>query len=466
MIAPASNAGVVALKPTVGLVSSDGVLPVAKSQDAPGPIARTVYDAALGLGGLTGSNYTAGLVPTALAGKRVAVINSTTAPYPAAVTAITTAGATTAVKTVGTPSPNPASIVTTEFKRDLNAYFAGVSGGAGSLTGIINYNAANAVEGLKYQQRDLISTNAVDLSNPATAATYEANKTSGKASNAALIDTILDNGTPADTADDFGVVMVPAGNALIGIADRAGYPVLTVPAGYGTGRNPVGVTFVGTAGSEAAVLAAGYAYEQASNVRLAPSFTNPSMFRCVPGSTFFSPHHCHPGDLQSDTAFGPLDTPVAGDVGGIVPATLSLVLGTPAAFGAFTPGVTQELHGVDHGDRDLHRGRRHAERGRPRCDEPGQADQRLVRTGHAAEGEGQRGRVLDGRSGRRGAAGLHRAGLERRGDGDVPAGHRRHRPAAYGRVLEDAHVHVVDDDAVVLRAPAVPHGRRSISPFS
>ena len=119
--------------------------------------------------------------------------------------------------------------------------------------------------------------------------------------------------------------MVPAGNALIGIADRAGYPVLTVPAGYGTGRNPVGVTFVGTAGSEAAVLAAGYAYEQASNVRLAPSFTNPSMFRCVPGSTFFSPHHCHPGDLQSDTAFGPLDTPVAGDVGGIVPATLSLV---------------------------------------------------------------------------------------------------------------------------------------------
>ena len=199
MIAPASNAGVVALKPTVGLVSSDGVLPVAKSQDAPGPIARTVYDAALGLGGLTGSNYTAGLVPTALAGKRVAVINSTTAPYPAAVTAITTAGATTAVKTVGTPSPNPASIVTTEFKRDLNAYFAGVSGGAGSLTGIINYNAANAVEGLKYQQRDLISNNAVDLSNPVTAATYEANKTSGKASNAALIDTILDNGTPADT---------------------------------------------------------------------------------------------------------------------------------------------------------------------------------------------------------------------------------------------------------------------------
>ena len=93
--------------------------------------------------------------------------------------------------------------------------------------------------------------------------------------------------------------MVPSGNALVGIADRAGYPVLTVPAGYGTGgagRNPIGVTFVGKAGGEAELLNAGYAFEQATNVRLAPSCTNPSMFRCVPGSTFFSPHHCHPGD--------------------------------------------------------------------------------------------------------------------------------------------------------------------------
>ena len=93
--------------------------------------------------------------------------------------------------------------------------------------------------------------------------------------------------------------MVPSGNALVGIADRAGYPVLTVPAGYGTGgagRNPIGVTFVGAAFSEAKLLAAGYAFEQATNVRLAPSFTNPSMWRCVPGSTFFTGELCHPGD--------------------------------------------------------------------------------------------------------------------------------------------------------------------------
>jgi hypothetical protein len=80
---------------------------------------------------------------------------------------------------------------------------------------------------------------------------------------------------------------------------------LTVPAGYGTGsagRNPIGVTFVGGAFTEDELLAAGYAYEQATNVRLAPSWTNPSMWCCVPGSRFFfSAHHCHPGDLQSDS---------------------------------------------------------------------------------------------------------------------------------------------------------------------
>jgi amidase len=325
MIAPAGVAGVVALKPTVGLVSRTGVLPVAKSQDSPGPITRTVYDAAAGLEAMAGPDpdddatsgaqpspdYLSGLSPTALSGKRVAVISSTTGPYQAALTAIQTLGATTAITSVGTPSPDPTSIVMSEFKRDLNAYLSSVRGrGAKSLQDIIDYNDANPVEGLKYQQGQLIGAQAVDLSDPATAATYESDKASGKASNQALIDTILNNGTPDDTSDDSDVVVVPSGNSLVGIADRAGYPVLTVPAGYGTGsagRNPIGVTFVGGAFSEDKLLAAGYAYEQATNVRLAPSWTNPSMWRCVPGSTFYSPHHCHPGDLESEYAAGITD---------------------------------------------------------------------------------------------------------------------------------------------------------------
>jgi amidase len=359
MIAPAGVAGVVALKPTVGRVSRSGILPVAKSQDSPGPITRTVYDAATQLQAIAGSDpgdpatagapavpdYVSGLTPTALSGKRIAVISSTTAPYPTVLTALTALGATTVVKTVGTPSPDPPSIVASEFKRDVNAYLGGVPGsGAKTLAQIIDYNAANPVEGLKYQQGELASAQAIDLGDPSTGTTYETNRSTGKTSNQALIDGILTNGTPLDSTDDFDAVVVPSGNALVGIADRAGYPVLTVPAGFGTGgagRNPIGVTFVGTAFSEAKLLAGAYAYEQASNVRLAPSFTNPSMWRCVPYSTFFSPHHCHPGDVESPTAAGPTEYPVAASVGGTVPPTLELKLGSASAsLGTFVPGVS------------------------------------------------------------------------------------------------------------------------------
>src|SRR4051794_14159737 len=328
LISPAGVAGVVGLKPTVGLVSSDGVLPVAKSQDAPGPITRTVYDAATALEALTEDSYV-GSLSTSLTGKRIDVIANTTAPYPAVITALQASGATTVTKTIGTPSPNPPSIVTREFRRDLDVYLGGTSGGAGSLQGIINYNAAHPVEGLKYQQRELLDAESPDLS------AYQADKAAGQASSRALIDALL---------SDTDVIAVPSGNALVNIADRAGYPVLTVPAGYGSagaGRNPIGVTFVAGANGEAKLLAVGYAYEQAANVRLAPSWTNPSMWRCVPGSTFFSPHHCHPGDLQSDTAFGPTEYPAVTDVGGTVPATLSLKLGAAASFGAFVPGVAK-----------------------------------------------------------------------------------------------------------------------------
>jgi Asp-tRNA(Asn)/Glu-tRNA(Gln) amidotransferase A subunit family amidase len=317
LIAPAGVAGVVAIKPTVGLVSRSGVLPAAKSQDSPGPITRTVWDAAAALEAIAGPDpadpatsgapvspdYLSWLSPTALAGKRVAVVTSTVVPYNDAVAKVQQLGATTVLKTIGTPSPNPPSIVLSEFERDLNAHLAGLSiknGSPKSLAEIIAYNQANPVEGLKYQQRDLISAEAIDLSDPATAAQYESDKASGLASNQALIDAILDNGTPADPSDDIDVILVPTPSPLIGIADRAGYPVLTVPAGYGTGnqgRNPIGVTFIGVAFGEAELLAAGFAFEQATNVRLAPSFTNPSMWRCVAGSEFFSPHHCHPGDL-------------------------------------------------------------------------------------------------------------------------------------------------------------------------
>lgn len=172
LIAPAGVAGVVALKPTVGLVSRAGIVPVAKSQDSPGPVARSVYDAAASLQAVAGAdardaatagapaapNYLAGLTTTGLQGRRIAVISNTTAPYPAMVSALQAQGAATVVVAVGTPTPNPPSIVSTEFKRDLNAYLAGAAGTSPkSLQAIIDYNNANPVEGLKYQQGELLA---------------------------------------------------------------------------------------------------------------------------------------------------------------------------------------------------------------------------------------------------------------------------------------------------------------------
>lgn len=308
LIAPAGVAGVVGLKPTVGRVSRFGVLPVAKSQDAPGPIARSVYDAALELQTIAGDdagdpatvgappvpNYLAGLVPGALAGKRVAVVTSTVVPYQTAIATLTALGATPVEVTISVPDPSPPSIVLRELKRDLDAYLLGTRGyGARTLQAIVDYNVDNPVEGLKYQQGQLLEALAADLSN------YEADKASGQTLTRGLIDGILGNGT-ADPADDFALIMVPSGNALIAQADRAGYPVLILPAGEGVGgagRNPIGVAFVGTAFTEDKLLAAGFAFEQGSAYkRRAPSVTNPSMYRCVPGSAFFTGELCHPGD--------------------------------------------------------------------------------------------------------------------------------------------------------------------------
>ncbi|NAS25323.1 hypothetical protein GT755_27020 [Herbidospora sp. NEAU-GS84] len=297
LLAPADAAGVVGLKPTVGLVSTDGVLPVAKSQDAPGPITRSVGDAATILNVIadpaTPVDYTKDLKADALAGKKIAVVSSTSAPYQEAIAKLQGLGATVTQVSIATPAATD-GVVATEFKRDLNAYLAETRPGT-TLQSIIDYNLANPVEGLKYQQGQLLAAQAVELSDPATNAKYTADLANGKAANRAVLDTVLGS---------YDLILVPSGSNVIGYADRAGYPALTIPAGYGVqassaGRNPIGVTLIGGAFSEAKLLAGGYALEQAIDDRLAPSYTNPSMWRCVPESTFFTGEFCLPGDRQA-----------------------------------------------------------------------------------------------------------------------------------------------------------------------
>ncbi len=295
LLAPADAAGVVGLKPTVGLVSTAGVLPVAKSQDAPGPITRSVGDAATILNVIddTDADYTKGLTADALAGKKIAVVSSTSAPYLDAIAKLQGLGATVTQVSIAAPAATD-SVVATEFKRDLNAYLGATKPGT-TLQSIIDYNVANPVEGLKYQQGQLLAVQAIDLADPATNAKYTADLANGKAANKAVLDSVLSG---------YDLILVPSGSNVIGYADRAGYPALTIPAGYGAqqssaGRNPIGVTLIGGAFSEAKLLAGGYALEQAIDDRLAPSYTNPSMWRCVPESTFFTGEFCLPGDRMA-----------------------------------------------------------------------------------------------------------------------------------------------------------------------
>ncbi len=306
IVSPAAAQGDVGLRPTVGLVSRTGILPISASQDTAGPITRTVADAAAQLQAIAGKdpedpatdgapatvpNYLAGLTTTALDGKRIGVINNTNAQYQAAITAIQALGATTVLIPTPSPAQNFSDILASEFKRDLNAYLSRLPASAPmkSLQDIIDYNTAHADEALKFGQTQLTASQGIDLSDPATNATYVANRDGGRAATRAAIDNAL-------TANTLDAIMTPSGT-LTGTGARAGYPQIVVPAGYNVGptdenpgnRLPVGIAFNGTAYSEAKLLAFAYAYEQATKLRRPVSEINPAVWRCWSGSPALVP---------------------------------------------------------------------------------------------------------------------------------------------------------------------------------
>jgi amidase len=308
IVSPAAANGVVGLRPTVGLVSRTGILPISASQDTAGPMTRTVADAAAELQAIAGRDaedpataeqppvpdYLAALSTNALDGRRIGVVDNDNDNYEAAVAAVQALGAETVLIPTPQPSQNFPQILTQEFKRDLNAYLARLGDRAPmkSLADIIAYNDAHAAEALKFGQTQALASEAVDLGDPAQNAAYVANRDGGRAATRAAIDGALTRGT-ADPADDLAAILTP-NNSLIGTGARAGYPQLSVPAGYDEDdRRPVNVSFTGTAYSEATLLAFGYAYEQATRSRRPPSEINPSLWRCVPGSAF-APRSCAP----------------------------------------------------------------------------------------------------------------------------------------------------------------------------
>ncbi len=298
ILSPSRANSVVGLKPTLGLVSRDGIVPIAESQDTAGPMVRSVADAAIMLGAMTGvdpkdprtsdsaghflDDYTPSLDDTALAGARIGFdpnfdnLNGDEQPIiDAALAQLEAEGAEVVViADADEIDPDtPPSVLFYEFKRDMNAYLSTRTGSpVASLEELIAVNESLGIEAIKYGQTRFTDAQAIDLD--AEAATYEANLSEGKAATQGAIDDVL-------AAYDLDALVFPQ-NSPAGLTARAGYPSLIVPAGYesGDGYAPVGLTFVGTAWSEATLLGFAYDYEQAAQVWEPPSVINPSAFRC------------------------------------------------------------------------------------------------------------------------------------------------------------------------------------------
>ena len=307
IVSPSSYCGVVGLKPTVGLVSRSGIIPIAASQDTAGPIARNVADAAALLGALTGvdsrdaateasagkaqSDYTQFLDAMALRGARIGVARNFFGWHPrvdgvmeAALDTMRQAGA-VLVDPASLPSRQGLGdaehqVMLYEFKAGLNAYFASLGSDAPvkSLKELIEFNERNRDRELPFFGQETLAE-AEAKGPPADQAYLDARTKCLKWAREDGIDATMDkhqlDAIIAPTTGPAHTLDLIVGDRGLGgsssYAAVAGYPTLTVPAGNIFGL-PMGISFFGRAWSEPKLLAISYAFEQATQARRTPQF--------------------------------------------------------------------------------------------------------------------------------------------------------------------------------------------------
>ncbi len=307
IVCPANASGVVGIKPTVGLVSRSRIIPISHTQDTAGPMARTVRDAALVLGVLTGldpedsattagaeraeTDYTQYLDPTGLRGARIGVATQYAEGherveelFQAALEVMRGAGAEVveipevdAWRRMGRPS---GILMRYEFKADLNAYLTGLGPDAPvkSLEEIIAFNEAHADRELPYFMQEIM-LEAQELGPLSEAGYQEALAEAMRLSRDEGIDKVMDEhaldaivaptGSPAWTTDLINGDRFHMGSSSP--AAISGYPNITVPMGFFR-ELPVNISIWGRAWSEPDLLRIAFAYEQLTQHRRAPRF--------------------------------------------------------------------------------------------------------------------------------------------------------------------------------------------------
>jgi amidase len=307
IICPASASGVVGLKPTVGLVSRSGIIPISASQDTAGPMGRTVRDVAIVLGVMAGADpadpatrgarahrdYTRFLTRGKLDGVRVGVARELTG-FHAGTDAVFEA-ALAALRDLGAQLVDPApelgakklgklelELLLYEFKDGLNRYLGGLARGnpapVRSLADVIRFNRRHARRELAHFGQDLLVK--ADRKGPLTEPAYlEARDTLRRLAREQGIDAALSarrldlivapSGSPAWKTDPICGDHFLGGSS--GMAAVAGYPNITVPAGQVRGL-PVGISLFGAAWSEPTLLRVAHAFERATRHRRPPRF--------------------------------------------------------------------------------------------------------------------------------------------------------------------------------------------------
>lgn len=304
IVCPSNNNGIVGIKPTVGLLSRSGIIPISFTQDTPGPMGRTVEDAVICLGAMTGvdssdnktiaswgksfTDYTVFLKNNGLKGKRIGLLKNELGFSDKVDTLIREAVAymkSQGAEVVEIVAPRDMysgasyQVLLYEFKDGLNKYFASLGDNAPvkTLKDLIEFNKNDSVELRYFNQKVLIAAELKgDLESPdykkAIKKMLIATRENGidKMMNDNKLDALMSpTGAPAWKTDlILGDHFVGGNSSLAAIA---GYPAITVPIGF-VDNLPVGVTFFGKAWSEPVLIEIAYSYEQGTRHRKTPKF--------------------------------------------------------------------------------------------------------------------------------------------------------------------------------------------------